>query len=166
MILVDGSSCLHRCLNTPLAEATDSSGRSVGGVSGFLASIGSTVNKLRQQHLIIVAWDVGIPVHRQQLFPSYKSHNRSIAGLGIPGNFERQLLSRNGDKLPTNFREKYLIARRILSMNLLPFMGCLSIQVPNCEADDIIAYICDKITSNFSIPTGASRTFAATAVRH
>ena len=34
----------------------------------------------------------------------------------------------------------------MLHAQFLPLSGCLSIQVANCEADDIIAYVCQRIT--------------------
>jgi 5'-3' exonuclease len=146
MILVDGSSVLHRCLNTPTQELQDSRGRYTGGLHGFLASISKAVVKHRQRHSVVVAWDLGIPLFRRALFKQYKPHKFPVGSVHESLLSDKNLLSKDGtEEDETDWMKKYLMARRLLHSQFLPLSGCLSIQVPNCEADDIIAFVCNGL---------------------
>jgi 5'-3' exonuclease len=145
MILVDGSSLLHRVLNTEQAELTDSHGRYTGGLHGFLISLGSVCLKYRLKHQVIVAWDLGIPLFRREIYREYKSHKVPIGNVADQYKSEANLLEREGEDAPNEWLDKYLMSRNLLNKKFLPNTGCLSVQVVNCEADDIIAYVCHKI---------------------
>jgi 5'-3' exonuclease len=159
MILVDSSNLLHRTLHTPQADLTDSLGRYVGGVSGFITSLGATAARYRHQHLVVCCWDLGIPEFRREIYPEYKAHKIPTVDISITNRLEKDLLIKEGDASPDAFLDKYVMARRILHNDILPIMGGLSIQVENCEADDIIAYICSKITDEEIIILSSDRDF-------
>ena len=145
MILVDGSSLLHRVLSTDQAELKDSSGRYTGGLHGFLISLGSVATKYRLKHQIIVAWDLGIPLFRREIYREYKPHKFPIGDVANELKSAQNLLEREGEEAPNEWLEKYVMSRHLLHKKFLPMTGCLSIHVQNCEADDIIAYVCEKV---------------------
>lgn len=150
-ILIDGSHLLHRCLRTPdLAELHDSNGNCTGGIHGFLRSLSNLCYTKRLSEGVIVAWDNGVPVHRRQLFNEYKP-KKSITpedGLTID---EKLLSSINKVGVmdftteDESFLKKYQFSRTLLHQILLPNLGCISVQIKNCEADDIISVICDRM---------------------
>jgi 5'-3' exonuclease len=157
MIIVDGSGILHRVLNTPQGDLTDNLGRHVGGVHGFLLSVGSVARKYQLKHIIVIAWDLGIPLFRREIYPEYKHDKIPVGDVLDIYKSESNLLNRQGDSAPSKFLEKYVMSRRILHTALLSKMGGLSIQVENCEADDIIAYVCEKITDEEVIIVSTDR---------
>jgi 5'-3' exonuclease len=146
MILVDGSNMLHRGLHTAQADLQDSKGTYTGGLHAFLSSLSTAALKHQLKHSFIVAWDLGIPLFRRQLYKEYKPFKEPIGD--IPDNLKSEDNISPKEKEPTtnDFLAKYAATRRMLHSQFLPLSGCLSIQVKNCEADDIIAYVCKKIT--------------------
>lgn len=146
MILVDGSSVLYRCLNTPAQDLQDSRGRYTGGLHSFLSSLSKAVVKHRLRHSVVVAWDLGVPLFRRALYRDYKAHKMPIGSVDESILSDYNLLNREAtDEDESDWMKKYVMARRLLHSQFLPLSGCLSIQVANCEADDIIAYICNKL---------------------
>jgi 5'-3' exonuclease len=145
ILAVDGSSILHRVLNTPQADLQDSKGRYTGGLHGFLSSLNKAVLKHKLKPQIIVAWDLGVPLFRRALYKEYKSGKRPIGNVSELYLSERNLLSKEGDEAPSELLQKYIMVRNLLHRQFLPLSGCLSIQVQDCEADDIIAYVCSKL---------------------
>ena len=154
IILVDGSHLLHRALSVPeLANLSDSLGNTTGGIFGFLNSLSSVAEKYRYQCSFINCFDSGIPVHRRQLFKNYKPNKTFVKEEGIQ--IEDSLLSdinkqfeetgQTVDAETASFLEKYRFSRTLLHNSILPYLGCLSIRVPNCEADDIISVVADKL---------------------
>jgi 5'-3' exonuclease len=146
MLLVDGSSVLHRCLNTPAQDLQDSRGRYTGGLHSFLASLSKAVVKHRLRHSVVVAWDLGVPLFRRLLYREYKAHKMPIGSVQESVLSDYNLLNKEAvEEDESDWMKKYLMARRLLHSQFLPLSGCLSIQVANCEADDIIAYVCSKL---------------------
>jgi 5'-3' exonuclease len=146
LILVDGSSLLHRVLHTPQSELRDDKGFYTGGLHGFLNSLSTAALKHQLKHSFIVAWDSGIPLFRRQAYKEYKPHKEPIGNVPDSLKSEANILAKQGELTTDEFLSKYTSTRRVLHSQFLPLSGCLSIQVTNCEADDIVAYVCNKIT--------------------
>jgi 5'-3' exonuclease len=146
VILVDGSNLLHRGLHTSQADLKDSKGQYTGGIHSFLSSLSTAVFRYELKRQIVVAWDLGVPLFRRQIYREYKPNKNPIGN--VPNNLksEQNLLAKEGEGTADEFLAKYTSSRRLLHHQFLPLSGCLSISVENCEADDIIAYICNKIT--------------------
>jgi len=142
MILCDGSSLLHRCLNTVQSELKDSKGRATGGVHSFLISIGALIHRRRFRDAIIVCWDSGVPLFRRDIYRNYKPQKSAVGDVGLQYKSDMHLLKQVDEdaESTSDFLDQYQMSRRMLHNFFLPNLGCMSIQVPNCEADDIIAY--------------------------
>jgi 5'-3' exonuclease len=147
MILVDGSSLLHRVLHTEQADLKDSRGNYTGGVHGFLNSLNTAALKHQLHHLFVVAWDLGVPLFRRNIYKEYKPGKEPIGDIDLSLKSEQNLLGKKEEEVPGDFLSKYVATRRQLHSQILPLSGCLSLQVTNCEADDIIAYVCCKLTN-------------------
>jgi 5'-3' exonuclease len=145
VILVDGSNMLHRGLHTAQADLKDSKGTYTGGLHSFLSSLSTAALKHQLKHSFIVAWDLGLPLFRRQLYKEYKPFKDPIGD--IPDNLksEANLSPKEKEATTDEFLAKYAATRKMLHSQFLPLSGCLSIQVKNCEADDIISYVCHKI---------------------
>ena len=146
MILVDGSNLLHRGLHTPQADLKDSKGQYTGGLHAFLSSLSTAALKHELKHQFIVAWDLGVPLFRREIYREYKPNKNPIGVIPSALKSEQNLLAKEGEEPTDEFLAKYTTSRRLLHSQFLPLSGCLSIAVDNCEADDIIAYVCNKIT--------------------
>jgi 5'-3' exonuclease len=156
---VDCDNLLTRILCTPQSELRDSRGRYVGAIHGFIVSLGALIHKRRFRDFIICCWDSGVALHRRELYRNYKSHKNPIGDVGKIYLSDQNLISKEGDDAPDDFIEQYQICKRLLHSFFLPYMGCLSIQVPNCEADDIIAYVCGKLTDEEIVILSSDKDF-------
>ena len=133
MILVDGSNTLFRALYVPnLWNLTNKQGLHTGAIHGFFQSLGSIANKYRRQRGILVAWDLGSSIQRLKVYSKYK---------------EGRLNKEDPKLLETLAEEKkeiiatYIWSRKFLHKILLPMTGCVTVQVRDLEADDIIAWM-------------------------
>ena len=147
MIIVDGSHLLHRNLRIPsLYNLTDSKGRKIGGIYGFLTSLRKISAKTSFVEGIFVCWDKGIPLHRRKLFSEYKPHKFPV-GDDIPvylrSSYNQDVSSGRLEISPDDkeFVSNYIFARNYLN-TYLPLLGITSVMVDNCEADDIISVVC------------------------
>jgi 5'-3' exonuclease len=124
----------------------DPKGHYVGGLHGFLNSLSTAALKHQLQHSFIVAWDLGVPLFRRQIYKEYKPHKDPVGNVPDVLKSEANILAKEGEPTTDEFLAKYTSTRKVLHSQFLPLSGCLSIQVTNCEADDIIAYVCNKVT--------------------
>jgi DNA polymerase-1 len=144
MLLIDGSNLLHRGLHTDQQNLHDSKGRYTGGLHSFLQSLNKAVLKKRLKDNVVVAWDLGIPLFRRGIYKEYKPQKIPVGDVGQAYLSEQNMLKRT-EGTDDQWFQKYISSRRLLHSQFLPLSGCISIQVSNCEADDIISYICHKL---------------------
>ena len=142
MILVDASNMLHRYLSIPrYTDQRDSHDRPTGGIEAFLRALSSLSGLFMFEQGIVVAWDLGIPQFRREIFPAYKEHKKRTEDVG-------KLIPRNPydyveDDSQTDDERKqrgYTFNRAILN-DILPSLGCVSLMMEDCEADDIISVL-------------------------
>lgn len=103
-------------------------GEHVGGILGFLRSIGSNIRDFRPSRCILVFDGAGGSLRRKKLFPDYKKGRSK-------GQFRRDQY--------TSVEEESLSMRRQMS-RILEYLEHLPVQVicvDNIEADDTIAYL-------------------------
>lgn len=141
MLLIDGSSLVSRVLHTPQGDLQDSAGRWTGGLHGFMVSLAALCEKRKHREGIICCWDMGVPIHRRDLYSEYKPNNKPIGD-----HIDRRLLSKINlglveadDSRDPTYLQKYHFTVTTLHNIILPFTGSISVRVENCEADDIIA---------------------------
>lgn len=146
VLVIDGSNLLHKGLHTLQADLKDSKGQYTGGLHSFLSSLSTAVLKHELKPFVIVAWDSGIPLFRRQIYQEYKPNKKPVGDVPNSLKSKQNLLAKEGEESSDEFLAKYTSSRRLLHSQFLPLSGCLSIQVPNCEADDIISFICQKLT--------------------
>ena len=111
-------------------------GLHTGPLHGFFQSLSSVVSRYKRRRGVIVAWDLGSSIQRLKVYSSYKE--------GRLNKEDPKLLERLADE-DVEKKEKmktYIWSRQFLHKILLPMTGCLTIQVRDLEADDIIAWVC------------------------
>jgi 5'-3' exonuclease len=140
MLLIDGSSLLHRILSvkTGVIDLATSDGKvHTGGLHGFMISLDKLLRQYSYRRGALIAWDLGSSRRRRTLYSKYKEGRIDFDPEG------------NYDHLPNDKVEKmriYYWTRKELHQRILSRLGCVSVLVREVEADDIIAYVCHKIS--------------------
>ena len=108
--------------------AMNSNGESIGGVIGFLYGVVNLVERFKPTKIVVV-WESGGSSRRRALFPNYKSQRR-------PQKLNRQY----NEDLPDSVENRnYQISLLVEILKLTPVC---QVYVPDCEADDVIGYLC------------------------
>lgn len=104
-------------------------GSHVGGLGGFLKSIGSTIKQLQPTRVILVFDGQGGSTNKRYLYPDYKA-NRHITKIS------------NWDAFDNQEEESESITAQIV--RLISYLRCLPVDlvvIDKIEADDVIGYL-------------------------
>lgn len=113
-------------------------GEHVGGIVGFLKAIQLLCERFRPRK-IYVAWEGGGSSRRRKIQSSYKNFRR-------PQKLNRYY---DDDEIPDTLENRnWQISSLIRFLN---FSGVNQIYVADCEADDVIGYICESNRDTFKI---------------
>jgi DNA polymerase-1 len=128
VLVVDGLNTYIRCFAA--VPTMNDEGDHVGGVSGFLKSVGLAVRTFKPSRVVIAFDGKGGSKRRRKLFPDYKENRRNM-----------QRLNRTYD-----FKDKddEAIAMKEQLLTLAHVLKCLPVVVlapQNVEADDVMAYV-------------------------
>lgn len=128
VVLVDSMNTFIRC-HSAISEM-NAEGMLIGGVCGFLKSVGSYIRKFRPTRVICVFDGVGGSVKRRKLFDGYKGNRKMMESL----NRAYELHT------PEEEREmiKWQMSMLIQALDELP---TTTYAIENIEADDTIAYL-------------------------
>lgn len=126
ILLIDGNNIIMRAFHTPSGDLCTKEGIPTGSMRGFLNSLKTYIEKFPETTKVVVAWDKGRSKWRKAFYPDYKGN-------------------RNYSATPED-KEKFdaLWNQIDLVHELLPSLGVHSVRIQDTEADDIIAYICQK----------------------
>jgi len=111
----------------------------IGGLTGFLRSLGYISNLVRPTRIILVFDGLGASTNKRYLFPEYKA-NRHISRIT------------NWDAFESQQDESDAITNQIV--RLVSYLKCLPVDlviIDKVEADDVIGYICNNIDGNITI---------------
>jgi 5'-3' exonuclease len=132
ILIIDGMNTWIRVVSS--IAAVNENGVNIGGIIGFLRSIGSNIREFNPSRCIIVFDGKGGSLRRRKIYSEYKA-NRT--GKFKPRQVEGCEL--NDEQLKESM--KWQLQRTIMYLEHLPIqMLCLD----NIEADDTIAYICKQ----------------------
>jgi len=115
------------------------SGAHIGGLAGYLKSVGSVIKHLEPTRVILVFDGQGGSTNKRYLYPEYKA-NRHITKIT------------NWDAFDTQEEESEAITHQI--MRLIDYLKCLPVDlvaIDKIEADDVIGYIAQKFPEKVSI---------------
>ena len=132
ILIVDGLNTFIRSF--AVNPSSNDDGVHIGGMTGFLQSIGYAIRNIRPTR-VIICWDgKGGSTRRRKMFPDYKANRRVRTRLTRMSNYGNV-----GD-------EQIAMGQQI--RRLTQYLETLPVTVlatENIEADDAIAYICEQI---------------------
>ena len=135
VLLIDGLNLFFR--NFAMLNFVNEDGVHVGGLGGFLRSLGTLINRIQPTSVYIVFDGVGSTVNRKNLLPEYKS-NRNLTRITNWDIFE-SLDDEHSAKIDQVVR-------------LIHYLQCLPVKtlsLDKVEADDIIAHLATKLSSDY-----------------
>ena len=135
VLLIDGLNLFFR--NFAMLNFVNEDGVHVGGLGGFLRSLGTLINRIQPTSVYVVFDGVGSTVNRKNLLPEYKS-NRNITRITNWDIFE-SLDDEHAAKIDQVVR-------------LIHYLQCLPVKtlsLDKTEADDIIAHLATKLSSDY-----------------
>jgi len=135
VLIVDGLNFFIRFFM--VSEVMSSSGEMVGGTLGFIGSLGSVINQLKPNAVLIVWEKGGASSRRKSIYSAYKA-NRASSG-NNPAMAE--VSYRKDGKFRPAVDQTNKVFQLQLCTKLLKCLPVCQIYVDNTEADDIIAYL-------------------------
>ena len=133
ILIIDGLNLFLR--NFAVLNYINPEGTHIGGLGGFLRSLGSLVKQLKPTSIYIVFDGVGSSVNRKNLLPEYKS-GRSVLRV---------------NKTSFSSQEKENESKTDQIIHLIHYLQCLPIKIlslDGVEADDIIAFLSKELTKD------------------
>ena len=138
VLIRDGLNTFIRVFS--VLPTTNADGIHVGGIVGFLKSVGYSIKTLRPTRCIIVFDGKGGSHRRRKLFPEYKKRKRTSYRVNRVEQFSSQKDERHNMILQLKRCVEYL--------SLLPLT---IFSTENIEADDVIAYITKQVLTESKI---------------
>jgi DNA polymerase-1 len=136
VLLIDGLNLFFR--NFAMMNIVNSQGVHVGGLGGFMRSLGSLINQIQPTSVFVVFDGMGSSTNRKNLLPEYKS-GRNLARITNWEVFE-DLEDEDDAKITQIVR-------------IAHYLKCLPVKtvaIDKAEADDIIAYYSDILPKKYS----------------
>ena len=137
VLIIDGLNTFIRCFSA--IPTLNDDGAHVGGIVGFLRSIGYAIRTIRPTRTVIVFDGKGGSNRRKKLFPDYKAGRNMSERLNRSYDFN--------DKEDEHQSMKMQLTRVIDYLDYLPIT---TITIEGIEADDTMAYLTKQVmkTSN------------------
>lgn len=118
------------CRAFAVSNAMDSDGQHVGGMSGFLKSIGAAIRMHRPSRCILIFDGAGGSTRRRSIYKEYKGNRKPMSKLNRTYDF-------NSIEEEVESRKKQLVQL----VNILEDLPVTVLAIDNIEADDAIAYL-------------------------
>lgn len=139
VLIIDGTNTFIRIFSN--VPSLNDNGDHVGGVVGFLRSVGALIRQVQPTRCIIVFDGKGGSQRRRKLYPDYKNNRKIKTKLNRFDEFKD--LTDEADSMKRQF------GRIIQYLDSLPIT---LISIDNIEADDTIAYLTELLpNSNITI---------------
>ncbi len=135
VLIIDGLNTFIRVFSA--VPALNDDGQHVGGVVGFLKSIGSNIRQFQATRCVIVFDGSGGSQRRRKLYPEYKGNRKNKTRMNRFDEFK--------DLVDESESMKMQFKRIIQYFDVLPVT---LISIDNIEADDVIAYITKQYYAN------------------
>jgi DNA polymerase-1 len=138
VLLIDGLNTFIRVFS--VIPTTNDDGIHVGGIVGFLKSIGYTINMVRPTRVIIVFDGKGGSDRRRKLYPEYKDKKRT-----------KYRLNRSYDFASMDDERQNMLMQLQRSVEYLDTLPLLTLSFDHIEADDTIGYISRQVLTDSKI---------------
>jgi DNA polymerase-1 len=136
VLVIDGLNMFFR--NFAVVKFINNEGTHIGGLSGFLRSLGALIKTIYPTSVYVIFDGVGSTVNRKNLLPEYKE-NRHISRITNWDIFEN-LEDEHNSQIDQ-------ITRLIHYLKCLPIK---TIALDRSEADDVISYISTKLSNEYN----------------
>ena len=133
VLVIDGLNLFLR--NFAVLNFVNEEGTHIGGLAGFLRSLGSLIKQIQPTSVYIIFDGVGSSTNRKNLLPEYKSGRNSTK-------MTKELFN---DVDEENEAKADQIGR------LVHYLQCLPVKVlalDKVEADDVMAFLSKELTKN------------------
>ena len=136
VLLIDGLNLFFR--NFAMMNIVNSQGVHIGGLGGFIRSLGTLINQIQPTAMFVVFDGVGSSTNRKNLLPEYKSgrNQTRITNWEVFENLDEE------DDAKIN-----------QIVRLAHYLKCLPVKtvaIDKAEADDIIAYYSDILPKQYN----------------
>jgi DNA polymerase-1 len=132
VLIIDGLNLFLR--NFAMINYVNQDGSHIGGIGGFLRSLGFLINQIKPTSVYVVFDGIGSSINRKNLIPEYKSNRniKKITNFDIFNNIEDENTSKINQ-----------ISRLIHYLKCLPVK---IVSIDKTEADDVIAYLSQQLS--------------------
>ena len=138
VLIIDGLNTFIRVFS--VIPTTNEDGIHIGGIVGFLRSIGYAINMISPTRVIIVFDGKGGSNRRRKIYPEYKQNRRTKYRVNRSNSFASQ----DDEKMNMIMQ----IQRVVEYLDTLPVTV---LSYDNIEADDTIGYICRQVLTDSQI---------------
>ena len=138
VLIIDGLNTFIRCFSA--IPTMNDDGAHVGGIIGFLRSIGFAIKTIRPTRTVIVFDGKGGSNRRKKIFPNYKA-GRNIS----------ERLNRSYDFNTKEDEKHSMVIQLKRVIDYLDYLPLTVITIENIEADDTMAYITKQILKTSKI---------------
>ena len=138
VLLIDGLNTFIRVFS--VIPTTNDDGIHVGGIVGFLRSIGYTINMIRPTRVIIVFDGKGGSNRRRKIYPEYKQKRKT-----------KYRVNRAYDFASQEDEKQNMIMQLQRVVEYLETLPVTVLSYDNIEADDTIGYLCRQVLTESQI---------------
>ena len=138
VLIIDGLNTFIRCFSA--IPTLNDDGAHVGGIVGFLRSIGYAIRTIRPTRTVIVFDGKGGSNRRKKLFPEYKA-----------GRKMSKRLNRAYDFNTKEDEQQSMVMQLTRVIDYLDYLPLTTITIENIEADDTMAYVTKQVLTTSKV---------------
>ena len=138
VLIIDGLNTFIRVFS--VIPTTNDDGIHVGGIVGFLKSIGYKINMIRPTRTIIVFDGKGGSSRRRKIYPEYKAKRKT-----------KYRVNRSYDFASPEDEKQNMIMQLQRIVEYLETLPITVLSYDNIEADDTIGYLCRQVLTESQI---------------
>jgi len=134
VLIIDGLNTYIRCFAA--VPTMNDDGEHIGGITGFLKSVGAAIRMVKPTRVIIAFDGAGGSQRRRKIFPEYKQNRR-------PG----KRLNRTYDFADADAESESMKKQSGILAQMLSSLPVITMAPPKVEADDVIAFLAHLVSA-------------------
>ena len=135
VLIIDGMNTFIRSFAA--IPTMDENGNHIGGVTGFLKSVGYVIRKFKPSRVYVIFDGKGGSKRRRDIYPDYKSGRKPLTRLNRTYD-----MTTEQDEQDLMRYELVIVAKALMKLPIT------TITLDYVEADDIISYIAQHVVEN------------------
>ena len=138
VLIIDGLNSFIRCFCC--VPTHNDNGIHIGGLTGFLQSVGKAIRQFNPTRCVVVFDGVGGSQRRRKLYPDYKANRKNRDDIRLNRTYDFQTIQEERES------QKNQLIKSVQYLDLLPVT---IMSMDRMEADDVIAYLAvQKLNKN------------------